>query len=208
MVVFSGYWKVDNNPKASAKKGHIDHLKKKKIDLLFCDKKYGIINNEVIIDLPVKDLVKDFTGECYTKFGQKINAETMTDLCKIWCSKILLFKEAMDLYPKENEFVWVDCVSETNFDKIINVKSDNIVINKYTKMYKNPFNGKVAIDFKNLKVHLLAQVIKINRTNIISIIEKYIHTLKWVNETYNVYDEEVVLTHMYHKYPDLFEIVN
>jgi hypothetical protein len=200
MVVYSAYWPVDNNPKQSAKK-HLSELQKKNVDILFTDVKRDIAPTEIICSPPAHELVNDFIrSPCHLKFGIEVTPETMTKLSRIWCSKILLSKEIDD------DAVWVDCVSAKNFDMIKSKTKDRITINRYTRMYKDPFRlGNTP--FRNLKIQLLGQVIGIPKTISIEASECFCETLMWVKNNYPVYDEEVVLSHMYETYPDMFKVV-
>ena len=211
MVKFSGYWPVDSNPKKSAKQGHLKHLKEKEVDLLFCDKEYFIGCKQVKIQPPAELLIKKFDNPAFLKFGKKIDTEVFRKLVVIWTSKILLFKRVAEIYPDENEFVWVDCVTWPNFDLIINADSlSGCVINKYcgentNKMYKRPYNDP---DFKSLDTYLLASVIKMHRKSIDAFERMYVDYLQVVDKQYKFYDEEIVLSAMYKDHPEMFKVIN
>lgn len=200
MVIYSAYWPVDNNPKKSAKK-HLTELQKKNVDILFTDVKRDIAPTEIICSPPATELIDEFTrSPCYLKFGIEVAPKTMTQLSRIWCSKILLTKQIDD------DALWVDCVSARNFDLIKSKMKDKIVVNRYQKMHKNPFMlGDTP--FRRLNTHILGQVIAIPKNMCDEAIDGFYELLLWVKDNYPVYDEEVVLSHMYETYPEMFEVV-
>lgn len=210
MVIFSGYWEVKGNPKPTASLGHIDQLKEKNIDLLFCDKPYPINCKQVYIDPPAAKYIKKFSSPTALKFGLSCQTEIFQKLVSIWVSKILLFKLVSDLNPDKNDFIWVDCVHNINYNSIESSNTTRCCLNKYngrntSKMYHTPFNDR---QFAHLDTYLMAQVIKINR-HILDVFEKkYLECLDFANKNYNFYDEEIILSLMYKTNPDLFEIIN
>lgn len=201
MVVFSAYWPVDNNPKQSAKY-HLRELKRKNVDILYTDIQRNIAPKEIVCSPPAYELINNFTRTpCYLKFGIELSPKTMTDLARIWCSKILLFENVHE------DATWIDCVSAKNAELIKTKVKDKITINRYTKMYKDPFRLGDS-PFHKLKTHLLGQVISIPYSINKEARDCFYEKLEWVKNNYPVYDEEVILSHMYESYPEMFEIVN
>jgi len=210
MVKFSGYWEVKGNPKPTATLGHIEQLNDKDIDILFCDKNYPTKCKQVHIDPLSTKYIKTFSSPTFLKFGLACQTDIFQKLVSIWTSKMLLFKVVADLYPAENDFIWVDCVHNANYDYVASSNTTRCCLNKYDgkntrKMYHTPFNDK---HFVHLDTYLSAQVIKINRQNLEATEKKYLECLKFANNNYNLYDEEIVLSLMYKTSPQLFEIIN
>lgn len=216
---FSGYWSVENNPKPTQGK-HLVRASRKKLDFFIGE---DVVDFSSYIPLPFSKLpggryMKNLTHYCsvngnvFLKFGFPIDAVTFHKLVRIWVSKLLLFKH---VYRKCNSkyLMWVDCVfSPDNYDliKTTNIR-DKIMINvskqrrgwKYPDM---PFGG--LLGSKQLpSVKIAGSCIKIPVDILDHVLEVYIECLQYVDNEYPIYDEEVVLSVMYQKHPELFEIV-
>jgi len=207
MIVFSGYWEVKDNPKPTAKKGHLKHVLDKPIDILFIDrerldlpfKQYPLPYNQ----LPAIDLVKKTKStRCSTKAGLSIDCNVFHQLRVIWISKILLFKTVADMYPDENEFVWSDCVFAYKLDEVMAAEHSGITI-RSCSYKKSLFSGKLP----NVTLKVSACSIKIHRDNIDNLIDLYIKQVDWANTNLPVYDEEIILSLMYDQRPELFKLV-
>ena len=104
-TTFSAYWYVANNPKPTAKRGHIKHVRNKNLDYFICSQNQAEIFNRKISlefqELPSLPYLKNLTDFCksrdtvFTKFGQKIRSDTFLSLATIWTSKILLFQKIL-----------------------------------------------------------------------------------------------------------------
>jgi len=209
MLVFSGFWKVENNPKKSNKIGHINSVKQKQLDLFFCEKQVDLDckqHNILYDQLPAHNFIKKLNPKkpC-TKVGLAVNSEAFKKLCTIWCSKILLFKTAADLYPNEDVFLWRDCVENNKFETIKNVDSKLCVIGTYNRTRRKPlFNNTITPEFQQL---LCAQVIKIHRDHLHTFLTAYKDTLNYVDNNYEIYDEEIILSTLCKQKPELFVTV-
>jgi hypothetical protein len=221
---FSGYWHVEGNPKKNQGK-HLLKIGRKNFNLFFSEdpvegsfKNILIKKNQLESTQYNKNLKNSIFKEknCFTKFSQKIEGEVFYELSSIWTNKILLFQQAYRNYPNSDYIMWIDCVKNANLQAITDSNSDLISINKYngrgtSKMKKEPFGnflGKGSKHFKKLDKFLLAQVIKIPTNRVREVVEIYKKVLNFVDQNYNIYDEEVVLSEMYYKYSKLFNIIN
>jgi hypothetical protein len=214
-TTFSAYWHVKNNPKGSAKKCHTKHAQNKNLDYFICSQdQTESFNNKIYLELnnlPSLPYLKNLTNFCksrdtvFTKFGQSIQSDAFLKLAKIWTSKILLFQKILD-YTDANYLIWIDCVMERNLDLIASSDSDRCCINQYKNFTRKPFAGLLKNKLPPIKI--LAQVIKIPRRNVMKFIEKYIECLSFVDNNFIIYDEEIVLTIMHEKHPQLFKLFN
>lgn len=210
-TTFSAYWRVENNPKPTAKLGHIKYAKNKNLDYFICSQdQIEIFNNKINLefkDLPSLPYIKNLTNFCksrdtvFLKFERPVRSDVFLNLATIWTSKILLFQKILD-YTDANYLMWVDCVRTNNLDLIASSDSDRCCINQYRNFTSNPFGGLL----KNVlpPVKLSASVIKLPRHIITEFIEKYVECLQFVDNNFIIYDEEIVLTIMYEKHPQLF----
>ena len=223
---FSAFWHVDGNPKKNQGK-HLSYIKRKNFNLFFSEEpieelkgcKNILIKKNQLDSLQYNKNLKNNIlkeKECYTKFCQKIEGKTFFELSTIWTNKILLFEKAKKQFPKSDYILWIDCVKNANLKLIEASESDLITISRYngqgtSKMKEKPFNNflnKGSKLFDRLDKFLLAQVIKIPTSKINEIIEVYKKVLNFVDQNYNIYDEEVVLSEMYYKHSELFNIIN
>ena len=213
-TTFSAYWHVENNPKETVKHGHIKRAQSKNLDYFICSQNQAeSFNHKINLefkDLPSLPHLKNLTNFCksrdtvFTKFGQKIQSHAFLKLAKIWTSKILLFQKILDR-TDANYLMWIDCVKEHNLNLITSSDSDRCCINKYRGVWKwNTFGGLLKNALPPVKI--LAQVIKIPRHMVSEFIEKYIECFQFVDHNFIIYDEEIVLTIMHQKYPQLFKV--
>ena len=214
-TTFSAYWFVENNPKATGKKGHIKHAQRKNFDYFICSQdRFESFNNKINLefnDLPSSPYLKNLTDFCksrdtvFTKFGQKIQSNAFLKLATIWTSKILLFEKILD-YTDADYLMWADCVRTINLQSITSSDSDKCCINQYAKsgFPNKPYKGLLKNALPPIKI--LAQVIKLPRHIIAEFIEKYIECLSFVDNNFVIYDEEIVLTIMHQKHPHLFNL--
>ena len=211
---FSAYWPVENNTKYSAGK-HLKSASNKKLDYFFTENDCsGFKNiNLKFEDLPSHKYIKNLTAlhkhykQVYLKFTHLIQADAFIRLATIWTSKVLLF-EYMLKYTNSEYIMWVDCVHASNVDLISATCSDKCIINRYPA---NKLRGQIfgqMIENNLPPVKILAQVIKLPRHIVPDFIKKYIECLQFTDDNFIIYDEEVVLTLMHEKYPDLFSIIN
>ena len=102
--------------------------------------------------------------------------------------------------------MWVDCVITKNFNLIASSESDKCCINQYKKSSfpRKPYGGLLKNTLPPIKTW--AQVIKIPRHMVSEFIEKYIECFQFVDHNFVIYDEEIVLTIMHQKYPQLFNL--
>lgn len=217
-TTFSAYWYVENNPKPTAQQGHIKRAQSKNLDYFICSQNQAEsftrkINLE-FEDLPSLPYLKNLTNFCksrdtvFTKYGKKIQSHAFLKLAKIWTSKILLFQKLLG-YTDADYLLWVDCVGATNLDLIASSDSDRCCINAYPARMdfpSEPYGGLLENSLPPVKI--LAQVIKIPRHMVSEFIEKYIECLQFVDHNFIIYDEEIVLTIMHEKHPQLFDISN
>jgi len=160
-----------------------------------------------------------------TKYCKEISSPAFLSLASIWTSKALLFSYAKKLFPDSEYFFWVDNVTVRNFHIINESKGKKCFINRYNASLSSPFNGfsvphitppdvrhEACRDFWQSEKEpkpffpILAQAIKIH-TDLIDVFEdSYIKSLSHVDEKYFIYDEEIVLTHLFQHQPDLFKI--
>jgi len=213
-TTFSAYWSVKNNPKGSANLGHIKHAQNKNLDYFVCSRnQIESFNNKINLefeDLPSLPYIKNLTNFCksrdtvFTKFGQKIQSDAFLKLATIWTSKILLFEKILD-YTDADYLMWIDCVKQRNLPLITSIDSDKCCINKYGEVIEGKnFRGLLKNTLPPIK--MLAQVIKLEKNIISEFIEKYIECLQFVDNNFIIYDEEIVLTIMHEKHPQLFNI--
>lgn len=101
--------------------------------------------------------------------------------------------------------MWVDCVRAKNA-KVIKASQDETrtSIQKHIKFPAKPFNGLLKSKLPATK--LSAQVIRIPYDAMDFFIGKYLECLKEVDSTFVIYDEEIVLSMLYSKSPELFEV--
>lgn len=213
-VVFSAFWHVDNNTKFSTGK-HLKCVVDKNIDFFFTDNEHPNLKtiNLEFEDLPSHQFInklstlKDRHDNVYLKFTHPISSAAFVRLATIWTSKVLLFEKILK-YTDAEHIMWVDCVNATNKDIIATTISDKCVINRYSpdKLRGEIFGGLIENNLPCTKI--LAQVIKIPRYMVINFIEKYTECLKFVDDNFIIYDEEIVLTIMYDKYPDMFQVIS
>ena len=215
IVTFSAYWYVEGNPKRTAKSGHINRAEEKNLDHFICSQdQVGNFNNRINLkfnDLPSLPYLKNLTNFCksretvFTKFGQKIQSNVFLKLATIWTSKILLFEKILD-YTDSDYLMWIDCVKTFNRDLIFSTDSDKCCINRYTPSVfpNNPYKGLL----KNTRppIKIWAAVIKLPRHIIPEFTKKYIECLQFVDNNFIIYDEEIVLTTMHQKHPQLFNL--
>ena len=215
-TTFSAYWLVENNPKVTANCGHIQHAQNKNLDYFICSKdQIESFNNKINLefnDLPSLPYLKNLTNFCksrdtvFTKFGQKIQSNDFLNLATIWTSKILLFEKILD-YTDADYLMWADCVRTINLQSITSSDSDKCCINQYAKSMgfpSKPYKGLLKNALPPIKI--LAQVIKLPRHIIPEFTKKYIECLQFVDNNFIIYDEEIVLTIMHEKYPQLFNL--
>lgn len=224
-IIFSGYWEVKNNPKPTAKIGHVKHVVQKPIDILFCDDKTTITGIETAsynIDNPdINILVSNLTDRLNNKkmtrlkFGMPISTDVFLQLVKIWLNKILLFSEMKSRFPDANYYTWVDCVRTPNINNIISSNNtDSITINKYDgkNTDRSPrifFGGQSPeIEKRLYTTYISAPVIKIPNAIVQDVYSLYRQCLSYADSAFDVYDEEIVLTHMNQIAPELFTIIN
>lgn len=162
-----------------------------------------------------------------TKYSKEISSPAFLNLVSVWTSKVLLFSYAKKLFPAAKYFFWVDNVTVRNFNLIRKAKGKKCFINRYNVSLSSPFNRfclpgvtppevreRACRDFWQSSFEeqpkpffpILAQAIKIH-TDLIDIFEEsYIEALRYLDENYFIYDEEIALTHLFHKKPNFFEI--
>jgi hypothetical protein len=103
--------------------------------------------------------------------------------------------------------MWVDCVRARNLQSLTSSDSNKCCINQYVKSNNfpsKPYKGLLKNALPPIKI--LAQVIKLPRYLVTEFIEKYIECLQFVDDNFIIYDEEIVLTIMHEKHPQLFNI--
>jgi hypothetical protein len=213
-TIFSAYWYVENNPKSTAKDGHIQHAQNKNLDYFICSQdQVADFTNKIDLEfnnLPSLPYLKNLTNFCksrdavYTKFGQKIQSNTFLKLATIWTSKILLFEKILD-YTDADYLMWIDCVGARNLISITSSDSNKCCINKYGENIEGKnFGGLLKNTLPPIKI--LAQVIKLPKHIIPEFTKKYTECLLFVDNNFIIYDEEIVLTIMHEKYPQLFNV--
>jgi hypothetical protein len=211
LATFSAYWHVKNNPKQTAKRGHIKRAQSKNLDYFICSQdQTGSFNNKISLefnDLPSLPYIKNLTNFCksrhivFLKFGLKIQSDAFLKLATIWTSKIFLFQKILD-HTHADYLMWIDCVKNKNLDLIASSDIDKCCINQYKNFTSEPFAGFLKNALPPIKI--LAQVIKLPRNIISEFIEKYIECLQFTDNNFLIYDEEIVLTIMHQKHPQLF----
>jgi hypothetical protein len=215
-TTFSAYWFVKNNPKSSNRRGHIKYAQNKKLDYFICSKhQIESFNNKINLefnDLPSLPYLKNLTNFCksrdkvFLKFGLEVQSNAFLKLATIWTSKILLFEKILD-YTDADYLMWVDCVRARNLQSLTSSDSNKCCINQYVKSNNfpsKPYKGLLKNALPPIKI--LAQVIKLPRYLVTEFIEKYIECLQFVDDNFIIYDEEIVLTIMHEKHPQLFNI--
>lgn len=213
-TTFSAYWHVDNNTKRSAGK-HLYSVVDKNLDFFFAESVYPGIRtiNLNFEDLPSHKLINNLSklktqyDNVYLKFTHPITSAAFVRLATIWTSKVLLFEKILD-YTDAEHLMWVDCVTATNKDIIHKTTCDKCVVNKYSpdKLRGKIFGGMVENNLPSIKIS--ASVIKIPRNMIIEFIKKYTECLSFVDNNFHIYDEEIVLTIMHDRYPEMFNLID
>jgi len=211
-TTFSAYWHVDDNTKLSADK-HLQCVINKDLDFFFAESKHPSLKT---IDLKFDDLpshkfinnlskIKTHYDDVYLKFTHPIKSSAFVRLATIWTSKILLFEKMLE-HTDADYIMWTDCVHSTNKDIIYKTTSNKCAINKYSpdQLRGKIFGGMITNDLPSIKI--LAQVIKIPRHMVMNFIERYEECLRFVDNNYIIYDEEIVLTIMHDRYPQLFNL--
>lgn len=213
ITTFSAYWHVEGNSKPSVKIGHIKHAKNKNLDYFICSQDQAKIFTSTINlefnGLPSLPYLQNLTNFCksqdtvFTKYGQEIQSEAFLKLATIWTSKILLFEKILD-FTDSDYLMWIDCIKNRNLELIFSVDDDKCCINRYPPSVfpNNPFKGLLKKALPSTKI--LASAIKLPRHIIAEFIEKYIKCLQFVDNNFIIYDEEIVLTIMHEKHPQLF----
>ena len=213
LETFSAYWHVEGNPKQTAKAGHIKHAQEKNLDYFICPQnQIGNFDNRIDLefdDLPSLPYIKNLTNFCkskdtvFAKFNLKITSEAFLKLVTIWTSKVLFFQKILD-YTDADYLMWIDCVHSKDQQRIASIDSDRCCSTKYhcSQLNGRIFGGLIENTLPSTKI--LAQVIKLPRYLVTQFIEKYIECLQFVDNNFDIYDEEIVLTIMLSKYPDLF----
>ena len=217
---FSAFWHIQNNPKPTADK-HLNSLKSKKIDFFFGQIDPHFSNCNFLIlplsELPSNQYTKNLKSYCISnttvcdKFNRSFPGSDYFKISSIWLSKILLFKK-LQQFCSSQFIVWRDCVQNVNYKEISEINiDDRVIINDYrfSKFFPaKPFGGKLLYRMKKYpQFNICAQVIKLPAKILDQFIETYIECLIFADNHFQVYDEEVVLTYMIDKYPDLFHIV-
>jgi len=215
-TTFSAYWHVENNPKFSNRQGHIKHARNKNLDYFICSQDQVVgFSNKIDLEfnnLPSLPYLKNLTNFCksrdavYFKFGRHVKSNAFLKLATIWTSKILLFEKILD-YTDADYLMWVDCVKTRNLQSITSSDSNKCYINQYAKsdnFPNKPYKGLLKNTLPPIKI--LAQVIKLPRHIIPEFTKKYIECLQFVDNNFIIYDEEMVLTIMHEKYPQLFNL--
>lgn len=212
-AVFSAYWHVDNNTKHSAGE-HLKCVTDKNLDFFFAEKEYFDLNTVKLKfeDLPSHRFINNLTklntqhDDVYLKFNRPIPSAAFVRLATIWTSKVLLFEKILK-YTDAEHVMWVDCVNTTNMDTIAVTCSNKCVVNKYPtyRLCDEIFGGMIENNIPRTKI--LAQVIKIPSSVVMDFINKYIECLNFVDDNFIIYDEEIVLTIMHDRYPEMFHII-
>ena len=196
---FSAYWNIKGNPKPNSK-NLLNKAKLKNLDLLICDGRIP----------PSRSILKNIyklSGTVNLKFNfLDVKADIFKKLCEVWTSKILLFNEldGADFY------IWRDCSKEGEYEQIKNLKSDRVSISSYID-FPNfndktnlPFGGRDTYRYNSL---LCAQVIKIPHKIKKEFIDMYAKSLEYIDRNFEIYDEEIVLSYMRDKNPDIFNVI-
>jgi hypothetical protein len=222
LITFSAYWHVDGNIKLTARKGHIKHAERKKLDYFICpEDQHGQFKRRINLDfndLPSVPYIKNLTsmcestdrehlyGKCCWKKGCKrgFKPDVFLQLATIWTSKVLLFAEMLK-HTAANYLMWMDCVTAHNHRQIAALNSDKCCLNKYKKnqLTRKIFGGLIENTLPTIKPS--ACVIKLPRCIVDEFVEKYIKCLQFVDDNFLIYDEEVVLSIMNQKHPHLFD---
>ena len=229
---FSAFWEVNNNPKDTFKRGHIKHAKQKDLNFFISEHGSKVSNGQDILlsknNLPSLAYIGNLKKFCHSnpvpgrktslvnlKSGLKLEGKVFFNLAKIWTSKILLFREVLNCTNSFNSIIWRDCVVNINFDLIKECSINNkIIINKYDndRIWRNPFGNLLSIEsmrqLRQWDNRISACVIRIPFNLVNDMCDLYIQCLKYIDSTFEIYDEEIVLTFMCDKYPELFHIIN
>jgi len=217
---FSAFWRIKNNPKPTADR-HLNSLKSKKVDFLFgeidphlSDYSFLPLN---LPELPSNQYTKNLKLYCHSnttvrdKFNRSFSGSDYFKMSSIWLSKILLFKYVKNACSSEF-IIWRDCVQNINYKEIFETNIDDRVIitdYRFSKFFPaKPFGGKLLYNMREYpEFNLCASVIKLPVKILDQFIETYIECLIFADNHFQVYDEEVILTYMIDKYPDLFHVV-
>ena len=219
-ATFTGYWEVKNNPKTTGRLGHISHAKKKNFDFFIAEQDWDIYNSKLIFlakrSLPSLNHLSNLKNFCegrdsvYTKWGQKILSKSFSDLATIWTSKILLF-QTIKKHTSAPYIIWRDCVYNPNFHKIKQTNINNKIIMNKQSFPKTLFGGLLSMEnlnfIKTIKHKIGASVIKIPYNMVDDVCDIYINCLKHIDSTFEIYDEEIVLSYMCNTHRDLFHII-
>ncbi len=218
-VTFTAFWDVPGNPKTTYKLGHVRHAQKNNIDYMFTDQHIDSNNIKVVHkeynSLPsfnylnkLSQTIEKTNDNISFKFPSSlVTPSVFLNLVRIWTSKMLLFKEMQAIRLDAKHITWVDCIHNTNREKIVMSSHSACVINRYPagKFPECPF-GLTQYNLPEIK--LSACVMKLPVDLIDQFLAVYIDTLNIVDCEYPVYDEEIVLTCMHAAHPDLFHIIN
>jgi hypothetical protein len=217
---FSAFWQIENNPKPTADR-HLNSLKSKKVDFLFgeIDPHFSNCNflSLGLPELPSNQYTKNLKLYCHSntavcdKFNRSFSGPNYFKISSIWLSKILLFKYVKNACSSEF-IIWRDCVQNINYKEIFYANiDDRVIINDYrfSKFFPaKPFGGKLLYNMRKYpEFNLCASAIKLPVKILDQFIETYIECLIFADNHFQVYDEEVILTYMIDKYPDLFHVV-
>jgi hypothetical protein len=225
---FSGFWPVKDNPKHTAKLGHVKHARNKGLDFFISSSKINVARFPTIIipsgKLPSLPHISNLESFCLDnkqvrlKFGAKVKGTTFFELATIWTSKILLFKEILIHSSDFEAAIWVDCIRSLNLDLIEKCPvDDKVVINKYDgaghdSFTPRPFGdtlpGPLSREISSLPVKLSACTIRIPNALLPLVSSLYVECLLHTDSKFNIYDEEIVLSFMYAMNPDIFYIIN
>lgn len=223
-VTFSAFWNVPDNPKATAKMGHLEYAKAtssgRSLPDYFISEQAKQHNFSCSIytafnELPSIPYLNNLRENClnnrrvFLKSGIEIKSNAFVKLATIWTSKVLLFNTIASKVTNTDYITWIDCIFRKDFSEIVNHEHrQTIMISQYDDSFsKFSYRGMVPIsDLPKQK--LRAQVIKIPTKLLPEVTEEYINCLIRVDRNFKIFDEEVVLSVMNEEHPELFTVIS
>jgi hypothetical protein len=208
----SAYWRVNGNPKPSARRGHIKHLLASPVDLFFGREAVDAGFPQIMLDKPPAselNLAVFSRSRCFLKFNLPVQPEQFRELAAIWLSKVLLIKMASEVFQNTDHFVWVDCIYRIDAKSIQSSDANRVTVSRYRRPHRRLFGGSCGTaHIKTLGRLVRASVIKVPVAVVDEFSSRYLDMVQWVDDEYRIYDEEIVLSCMLQKWPDLFSAVN
>ena len=144
----------------------------------------------------------------------KIDGKVFFNLQRICTSKVLFFRSILNRTNNFNNIIWRDCVTNNNFKQIVECPIlDKIIVNeRHRYKVQGIFGGLLSQESEQQTRRWTSRiegcVIKIPSAMVSDVCDLYIQCLQHIDSTFNIYDDEIVLSYMYNIHPELFHIIN